>query len=48
MYWSFYQSAVTLDLLRASGLEVVRASEETSDEDGQPVTFLWLLARKPA
>ena len=48
MYWSFYQSVVTLDLLRASGLEVVRASEETSDEDGQPVTFLWLVARKPA
>jgi SAM-dependent methyltransferase len=48
MYWSYYQSAVTLDLLRASGLEVVRASEETTDEDGESATFLWLVARKPA
>ena len=48
MYWSFYPSARSLELVRASGLEIVRAADETSDEDGTPHTFLWLVARKPA
>jgi SAM-dependent methyltransferase len=47
MYWSFYPSARSLELIRASGLEIVRAADETSDEDGRPHTFLWLVARKP-
>jgi SAM-dependent methyltransferase len=47
MYWSFYPGARNLEMLRASGLEIVKAREETSDEDGQPTTFLWLVARKP-
>lgn len=48
MYWSFYPSARSLELIQASGLEIVRASDETSDEDGEPHTFLWLVARKPS
>ena len=47
MYWSFYASDVSLELMQAAGLEMAQASEETADEDGQPVTFLWVVARKP-
>jgi SAM-dependent methyltransferase len=47
-YWSFPPSAGSQDLIRAAGLEIVQAREETSIEDGQPVTFLWVTARKPA
>ena len=47
MYWSFYSSEKSLELLRASGLEIERADEATGEEDGQPVTFLWIVARKP-
>ena len=48
MYWSFYPSARSLELIRASGLEIVQAREATSDEDGQPERFLWIVARKPS
>ena len=47
MYWSFYPSETSLELVRASGLEIVQADEATGEEDGQPVTFLWIVARKP-
>ncbi|MCC7371457.1 MAG: class I SAM-dependent methyltransferase [Chloroflexi bacterium] len=47
MYWSFFASAVSLALIRAAGLEIVEAQDVTADEDGQPVTFLWVVARKP-
>ena len=47
MYWSFHPRAVTLEMLRASGLEIVQARDETGEEDGQPTTFLWLVAQKP-
>jgi len=30
-----------------AGLVVESAALETSDEDGAPVTFLWVVARKP-
>jgi imidazolonepropionase-like amidohydrolase len=48
MYFSGLSSDVGLALMRAAGLEVVSANEETIDEDGQKVTFLWVVARKPA
>jgi SAM-dependent methyltransferase len=47
MYWSFYPSARSLEMIRTSGLEVLESREETSNEDGQPARFLWLAARKP-
>ena len=34
-------------LVESAGLEIVSAVEETADEDGQPTTFLWVIARKP-
>jgi hypothetical protein len=30
-----------------AGLELISADEITSDEDGAPVTFLWVVAKKP-
>jgi hypothetical protein len=33
--------------VRVAGLVIEQAREETANEDGQPVTFLWVVARKP-
>ena len=30
-----------------AGLEVLVAREETAEEQGRPVTFLWLIATRP-
>ncbi len=34
-------------LIQESGLQSLSAQEETAEEDGVPVTFLWVVARKP-
>jgi SAM-dependent methyltransferase len=47
MYWSTFDSETNRRLVEESGLEVVQVLEETEEEDGQPVTFLWIVARKP-
>ena len=47
MYWSHFDSATNRRLVTAAGLDLVAAREETEDEDGTPVTFLWIVARKP-
>ena len=31
-----------------SGLNILSAQEETAEEFGEPITFLWVIARKPA
>ncbi len=46
MYWSHFDSATNLLLIEQAGLRIVRAREETLDEDGVPVTFLWVMAEK--
>lgn len=46
-FFSGYEPTVTLDLVRAAGLEVVRDELETIDEPEGPATFLWVLARRP-
>jgi SAM-dependent methyltransferase len=48
MYWSSFNKGTSLRLLRDAGFAVVRACEETADEEGVPVTFLWVLARREA
>jgi SAM-dependent methyltransferase len=48
MYWSSFDKDTSLRLLRDAGFAVARACEETADEEGVPVTFLWVLARKEA
>ena len=48
MYWSSFDPETNERLVTDAGLQIVRAQQETEDEDGQPVTFLWIVARKPA
>jgi SAM-dependent methyltransferase len=48
MYWSHYDSATNRRLVEHAGLHILSAHEETADEDGMPITFLWVVARKPA
>jgi SAM-dependent methyltransferase len=47
MYWSHFDSATNRGLVTAAGLELLESREETEDEDCTPVTFLWVVARKP-
>lgn len=46
-FFSGYEPAVTLGLVRDAGLEVVRDELETIAEPEGDATFLWVLARKP-
>ena len=46
MYWSHYDSATNRALVEQAGLYILSAREETAEEDGQPVTFLWVIAQK--
>ena len=48
MYWSSFDKSTSLHLLRDAGFAAVRACEETAEEEGVPVTFLSVLARKEA
>jgi SAM-dependent methyltransferase len=48
MYWSGYHAPIAQGVVAAAGLQLERAVVETADEDGQPVSFLWVVARKPA
>lgn len=47
MYWSGFDSATTIRLVEAAGLHLLRAEEETMEEFGTPITFLWVIAAKP-
>jgi SAM-dependent methyltransferase len=47
-FFSGYEPDVTLQLVRASGLEIRRDELETIREPEGDATFLWILARKPA
>ena len=47
MYWSHYDSTTNRQLVEQAGLHILNAREETADEDGVPVTFLWIVAQKP-
>jgi SAM-dependent methyltransferase len=47
MYWSHFDSQTNQRMIEEAGLQLVRAQEETALEDGVPVTFLWVVARKP-
>jgi SAM-dependent methyltransferase len=46
MYWSHFNSATNIEMVEASGFEIVSAQEETISEAGVPVTFLWIVGRK--
>jgi SAM-dependent methyltransferase len=47
MYWSQWDAANNRRLVEAAGLRIISAREETADEDGAPITFLWVVAEKP-
>lgn len=48
MYFSHHDAETNRRLVVDAGLTITRAEIESEDEDGQPVEFLWLMARKPA
>jgi ubiquinone/menaquinone biosynthesis C-methylase UbiE len=48
MYWSHFDAETNRRLVEEAGLVIESATLETADEDGAPVTFLWIVARKPA
>jgi SAM-dependent methyltransferase len=45
MYSSSHAVQTTETLLREAGFRIQRSRVETEDEDGQPVPFLWIVAR---
>jgi SAM-dependent methyltransferase len=47
MYWSHYDGAANRRLIEEAGLRPLLAEEIVEDEDGTPVTFLWIAAEKP-
>ena len=47
MYWSTYDGETNRRLIEEAGLQLVRAQEEAEEEHGEPVAFLWVIARKP-
>jgi ubiquinone/menaquinone biosynthesis C-methylase UbiE len=48
MYWSNFDSETNRRLVREAGLRIISAKEETADEFREPITFLWIVAQKPA
>jgi hypothetical protein len=47
MYWSHFDSQTNQRLIQDTGLQLLSATEEIAEEDGVPVTFLWVVAQKP-
>ena len=47
MYWSHFDAVTNECLVTEAGLDVREATLDTADEDGQPVTHLWIVARTP-
>lgn len=47
MYFSQWDAATNRRLVEQAGLRILSAREETADEDGAPVSFLWVFAEKP-
>ena len=45
MYWSSYDAATNVGIVRDAGLQVLRADEVAQEEDGKVVRFLWVVAR---
>jgi hypothetical protein len=48
MYWSHFDAETNQRLVEEAGLITESATLETADEDGAPVTFLWVVAHKPS
>ena len=48
MFWSGYDPPTTRRLVEAAGFQVDSLTLETADEDGEPTSFWWLVARRPS
>lgn len=48
MFWSSYDAETGRGLVEKAGLQVEHSVVETAEEDGEPASFLWLVARKPS
>jgi SAM-dependent methyltransferase len=46
MFWSHFDAETNRELVRQAGLTLLDAQVVAEDEDGQPVQFLWVIARK--
>lgn len=46
MYWSSYDTHTNLALVSQAGFTLVETETLIDDEDGEPVPFLWILAKK--
>lgn len=46
MYWSSFSGENNKRLVEEAGLRMISAREETAQEFGKPVTFLWVVAQK--
>jgi SAM-dependent methyltransferase len=47
MFYSGFSGDAGTDVVRSSGLEIVSSRDDTVLEDGRPITFHWVVARKP-
>jgi ubiquinone/menaquinone biosynthesis C-methylase UbiE len=47
MYWSHFDAETNERLVMNAGFDLVEAALDSADEDGRPVTHLWIVARKP-
>lgn len=48
MYWSGFDAATNVRMVRDAGLEILRDEVLVNFEDDEEVRFTWVLARKPA
>ena len=48
MYWSSCDSETNQRLVEEAGLSILSAQEETAEEFGAAITFLWVIAQKSA
>jgi len=46
MYWSSYDAQTNLGLVSQAGFTLVETEILADDEDGEPVSLLWILAKK--
>ena len=46
MFWSYFDSSTNISMVEKAGFTILSADEESQIEDGQSVTFLWILAQK--
>ena len=47
MYWSSFDAETNRQMVEDARFQIISAVEETVMEDGDEVTFLWVIARKP-